>query len=254
MKIELIRHATTMLHMDGKRILIDPVLGEKGTMSAIKGVPNESDNPLADLPVPIDSITDCDAVLITHIHRDHFDEKAMEVLPKNIPLFCQPEDEAKIRESGFSNVTAVHDKYNWSNITFNRTGGRHGYGVIAVKMAPVSGFVITAPGEPSVYIMGDTVWCACTKKAMEVFKPDIAVCNCGEAKFSKGRPITMDARDILKVCNTSRDIRVVAVHMEAWNHCRLSRKSLRDITAMHSLDRQVFIPADGEAIEFLYRG
>jgi L-ascorbate metabolism protein UlaG (beta-lactamase superfamily) len=250
MKIELIRHATTILHMDGKRILIDPVLGDKGTMSAIEGVPNKSSNPLVDLPVPIIAITDCDAILVTHTHRDHFDEKAMEVLPKNIPLFCQPEDEEKIRSSGFTNASAVHDKLIWGNVTFNRTGGRHGYGVIAVKMAPVSGFVITAPGEPSVYIMGDTVWCACTRKAMDVFKPDIAVCNCGEAKFPKGRPITMNARDILQVCNASPDIKVVAVHMEAWNHCRLSRESLRDFTIRYSIDNQVLIPINGETLDF----
>lgn len=250
MKIELIRHATLILHMDGKKLLVDPVLSAKGTISAIEGVPNKSDNPLVELPVPLSSITGCDAVLVTHTHRDHFDEKAMEVLPKNIDLFCQPEDEEKIKASGFSKVTAIHDKFNWGSITFNRTRGRHGYGVIAVKMAPVSGFFITAPGEPSVYIMGDTVWCACTKKTMEVFKPDIAVCNCGEAKFSYGRPITMNARDILQVCNTSPEAKVVAVHMEAWNHCRLSRKALRDITIMYSLDQQVLIPADGETLEF----
>ncbi len=249
-RIELIRHATLILHLDGKRILVDPILGDKGTISAIKGVPNERDNPLVELPVPVASITDCDAVLVTHMHRDHFDEKAMELLPKNIELFCQPEDEIQIKASGFSNVRAVHEKSDWDNISFHRTKGKHGHGAIALKMAPVSGFVITAPAEPSVYIMGDTVWCTCTKKTMEVFKPDIAVCNCGEARFSTGRPITMDARDILQVCNTSPDAKVVAVHMEAWNHCRLSRKSLRDVIIAHSLDKQVFIPADGEIIEF----
>jgi hypothetical protein len=40
-----------------------------------------------------------------------------------------------------------------------RTGGRHGTGEIGEKMGPVSGYVLRGPGEPVVYIAGDTVWC-----------------------------------------------------------------------------------------------
>jgi hypothetical protein len=36
-----------------------------------------------------------------------------------------------------------------AGITVARTSGRHGTGKIAEQMAPVSGFVLRAPGEPS---------------------------------------------------------------------------------------------------------
>ena len=152
MKIQLIRHATLIISVNNKRILVDPMLSEAGSMAPIKKVPNQNYNPLVELPISIDNITNCDAVLVTHTHRDHFDEAAAKLLPKNIPIFCQPEDEIKLQSYGFSDVHPIKDTYIWNNIRFDRTKGKHGHGVIAMKMAPVSGFVVSSQGEPSVYI------------------------------------------------------------------------------------------------------
>ena len=32
------------------------------------------------------------AVLATHLHQDHFDATAARLLPRDLPLLCQPED------------------------------------------------------------------------------------------------------------------------------------------------------------------
>lgn len=53
-------------------------------------------------------------------------------------------------------------------------------------MAPVSGFVIKAPGEPSVYIAGDTLFCGEVREVLETMKPDVVVVNAGAAEFSTG--------------------------------------------------------------------
>ena len=46
-------------------------------------------NPLVDLPMPVeDIINGIDAVIVTHLHLDHWDDIAKEVLPKEIKLFC----------------------------------------------------------------------------------------------------------------------------------------------------------------------
>ena len=42
------------------------------------------------------------------------------------------------------------------SIRFERTGGQHGDGEIGRKMAPVSGFVLSAQDEPLLYLAGDT--------------------------------------------------------------------------------------------------
>ncbi len=250
MQIQLIRHATLILNINNKKILVDPILSKKGTMSAIPSVPNSNANPLVELPVPVETLIDCDAVIVTHTHRDHFDEEAGKLLPKSLPVLCQPEDFDKFVKLGFTEVKPIVSSLEWEGINITRTKGRHGHGIIAGRMAPVSGFIISAPGEPVIYLTGDTVWYSCTEKAMKKFNPDVTICYCGEAKFKLGKPITMNAQDILEVSKTCPSTKIVAVHMEAWNHCRLSRKNLRDFTKENNIEKQVFIPENGEVLTF----
>lgn len=134
MKIQTIRHATLIIHLNNKKILIDPMLSPIGSMPPIPDVPNQNLNPLVDLPTNVDSIINCDAILITHTHRDHFDDVAASLLAKNIPVFCQPEDEDKIRSLGFVNVSPIHNSTTWNNITFTRTNGKHGHNELAEQM------------------------------------------------------------------------------------------------------------------------
>lgn len=249
MQLHCIRHATSILGFGNKKILVDPVLGNKGSYKGIEGVPNKNRNPLTELPVSVKEIIDCDAALVTHTHSDHFDMAASEILPKSIPVLCQPEDTEKLKGHGFEDVIPVIRSREWAGIELIRTAGRHGHGAIAVKMAPVSGFIIKAPGEPVVYITGDTVFCRHIEKVMLRHRPEIVICYCGEAKFNRGKPITMDARDILSVCRTLPDAKIVAVHMEAWNHCRLTRNELREFV-LHGINQQVYIPENGEILTF----
>jgi L-ascorbate metabolism protein UlaG (beta-lactamase superfamily) len=250
MKIKLIRHATLVLTVKQKKILIDPMLDPKNTLEAIEHVPITDKNPLVDLPLKAESFLNCDGVLITHTHRDHFSGLTPEQLPNGVPLFCQPEDEVRLKESGFPTVIPITDSLEWEGITLSRTKGRHGYGAIATKMAPVSGFIISSHSEPVVYLTGDTVWCSYIKKALLKYQPQIVIGYCGEAKFSYGRPITLNAQGVLSICNQAQNSKVVAVHMEAWNHCRLTRKELREFTRKHHIENRIYIPEDGETLEF----
>lgn len=250
MQICHIRHATSIIIMNGKKILVDPMLGEKGSMAPIPDVPNKDRNPTVELNTPMETILDYDAAIITHIHRDHFDETAVKLLPKERPLFCQPDDEKPLKGMGFVKAAAVRETAEWEGISFARTEGRHGHGATALKLAPVSGFVLSAPGEPVTYITGDTVYYSCIEKVLERYKPDVVVSFSGEARFRYGRPITTDARDILSICRKLPEARVICVHMEAWNHCRLTRQALTVFIAENGLNGQVYIPVDGEVMNF----
>ena len=248
MKIQLIRHATLIISVNNKRILVDPMLSQVGSLAPIENVPNQNFNPLVELPISIDKITNCDAILVTHTHRDHFDDAAVKLLSKSIPIFCQPEDEAKLQSYGFCYVHPINDIYVWNNISFNRTKGKHGHGAIAVVMAPVSGFVISCPEEPILYVAGDTVWCKEVEASIEKFKPEVIICNCGGAQFSYGEPITMTTDDIHELSNRYANIKIIAVHMDAWNHCRLSREMLKHYINYNNIKNEILIPEDGEEI------
>ncbi len=249
MKLRLIRHATLLLEYNGQKILVDPMLDDAGARPAIENSPNPKNNPLVNLPMPAsDVIAGVDAVMVTHTHSDHWDATAAKLLPKTIPLFGQPEDEAKFRSQGFSDVRPIQAPLYWKGIEISRTGGQHGTGDIARMLAPVSGFVLQAAELPTLYIAGDTIWCSEVRDALKKYGPKIVVLNAGGARFLEGDPITMTADDVIKTCQAAPQSQIVAVHMEAINHCLLTRADLAFQLESARVIQQVAIPQDGDEI------
>lgn len=248
MKIQLIRHATMLIEINGKKLLLDPMFSPAGLMEAIPDVPNKNNNPLVDLPIKIASLIDVDAVLITHTHRDHFDSTAIDVLPKDTTLFCQPDDAEKIKGYGFINTKSIEYSYEWKGIKIYLTKGQHGRGEVANRMGPVSGFVLYSKNEPSLYIVGDSIWCDEVKQALDKYQPQITICFAGAAQFSNGGPITMTKEDICNLAEIAPYTKIIVAHMESWNHCLLSHKELKTHLRKKAIPTPIYIPENGETI------
>ena len=252
MKIHFLRHATVLLEDGGVKVLVDPMLGTKGAKDAVPNTPNQRRNPLTFLPIEPGEmsllIDDLEAVLVTHTHSDHWDETAQELLPKSLDIYCQPEDAEKIRDAGFVSVRSVEELVELEHIQIWRTGGQHGSGEIGRLMAPVSGFILNSEGEPGLYIAGDTIWCKEVDRAIDEHEPEVIVVNAGAAQFLEGGPITMTAHNVAQVCEAATDAKIVAVHMEAINHCILSRADLWSYLDGRGLAGRVEIPDDGQEL------
>jgi L-ascorbate metabolism protein UlaG (beta-lactamase superfamily) len=67
-------HASTLIRLAGKNILIDPVLGEPRFITRY-----------FELPSPIEKIKRVDYVLITHDHRDHADDATVKAIAQKFP-------------------------------------------------------------------------------------------------------------------------------------------------------------------------
>jgi L-ascorbate metabolism protein UlaG (beta-lactamase superfamily) len=248
MKIQLIRNATLRVTVNGRLFLVDPFLAQKGTVRSFAGI---SQNPIVDLPMSPEAVIEgAEMVLVSHLHVDHFDDMAMDLLPKTLPILCQPGDEATIREKGFVEVTAVFDQHTWQGITFTRTLGQHGYGELAERMGNVSGFVWEAAGEPTVYWAGDTVWYEPVAETIAKHQPDVIVTHSSGAKFGDSQPIVMDATQTTAVCQAAPNAVVIAVHLESLDHGTVTRADLRTAAAAQGIsDDRLRIPADGETVE-----
>ena len=253
MRVRLIRHATLRVEVAGQVVLVDPMLDEVGARGPVTGTANERRNPLVALPAPVEEVLDgIDAVLVTHLHADHLDEAAIRALPPSLPLFCQSEDAAELGGKGFADVRPLPDgeAADFDGISIRRTPARHGRGEVGEKMAPASGFVIAAEGEPTLYIAGDSIWADEVAGVISRHEPHVTVVNAGAAQFLSGGTITMDAADVCDVAQNAPSTQVVAVHMEAINHCLLTRDDLRTKLASLGLAAWVRVPEDGEELVF----
>ncbi|KUP25329.1 MBL fold metallo-hydrolase [Paenibacillus sp. DMB5] len=248
MKIQLIRNAALWLQYGGLTFLIDPMLSVKEANPPIINTANERRNPLVPLPAPAEQWLNPDVVLVTHLHQDHWDAAAVSLLAHDLPVLCQEGDQERISGQGFINVTAVPDTapLAFQGVTLTRIGGQHGTGEIGELMGKVSGFIFQAEDEPVLYLAGDTIWCAEVKEALDTYHPEVVVVNAGGARFVTGGPITMNEQDVVDVCRYAPDAAVIAVHMEAINHCLVTREMLRDRLSIEGLLERVSIPSDGE--------
>jgi L-ascorbate metabolism protein UlaG (beta-lactamase superfamily) len=235
-QLTLVRNATVIVEIAGKRILVDPMLDDAGARPPIDNTANPVPNPTVPLPFPAEeAVRGLDAVIVTHRHRDHLDARAEELLPRDVPVFCQPEDEEALRDLGLD-ARAVEASTDLDGLTVARTPVRHGTGRMAELLAPASGFVLD-----DLYLAGDTVWYEGVEETIAHYRPRVAVVNAGAAEFLEGGLIIMGIDDVREVA--AHVPTVVAVHLEALNHCFLSRAELR--VALPA----VLVPEDGETLE-----
>ncbi|WP_419887195.1 MBL fold metallo-hydrolase [Neobacillus niacini] len=253
MNIQLIRNATLVVHYAGKKFLIDPFLAEKGTYPPFpNSLRQDQKNPLVSLPTSIDNVLkNIDAVIVTHLHLDHWDDTAKEVLPKDIKMFVQNQEDAKaVRNDGFQNVEVLREGTVFEDIRLIKTLGEHGRGEILKLAGEVCGVVFKHQNEKTLYVAGDTVWYGPVLEVIETHKPEIIVVNGGDNQFLQGGSLVMGKEDIYEVCNAAPNAMIISVHMEAVNHWTLSRVELKSFIKEKNISSNILVPDDGESYSF----
>jgi len=247
MQIQLIRSATLRIEYAGHTFVIDPYLAAKHTRPSFAGI---SANPLVDLPCsPLEVIAGIEMVIVSHLHSDHFDPAAQDLLPKHTPILCQPEDEQNISGKGFRNIMPVKQEIIWEGITVSRTPCEHGSGEVLKEMGDASGFLFHSRNEPSVYWAGDTIWCEAVAGVISRYQPDVVITHSCGAVWGQHVLIVMDAAQTVILCRAAPNSIVIATHMESLDHATISRQALRQYATANGIRlEQLRIPLDGERI------
>ena len=256
MKIQQIRNATIILELGPHRILVDPMLAPKGALPPLRVFSARQRNPLVELPdsaaQALESVTHC---LITHCqkgHFDHLDRAAKRWLrERQTPLICTAHDAPYLAERGL-NVQPLPDDHaapspflgGWIR-TVRCT---HGEGLIGRLMEHGVGYLIEIPGQPSLYLAGDTVLTPTVRDFVLQHQPRVSVVPAGGARFDVGNDVIMGVNDVLEFTRLSLGT-VVANHLEAISHCPVTREGLANAATEAGIAHRLLIPVDGQVLD-----
>jgi len=269
-----IRNATARLVYGGKTFLLDPMLSEKGKLPSFAGI---ASNPTVDLPMSAEEITaEIDVVIVSHLHGDHFDDAAADILDKSTTMLTprngaspnpregMPDVPFKdsLEAKGFTNVREIGspqaDHITLDDITIHQVFARHGKGMVGDAMGGVNGLIFEAEGQPTIYWPGDTILDEAgeVEAVLKRFQPDVVIAHTGGpvVEAISSEILLMDAAQAITffeyALRENSDAQLIAIHMDALDHCFSTRADLR--AALESrggeLQDRVVIPADGEQI------
>jgi len=139
-------HATTLVELDGVRLLTDPILRSRVG-------PLRRHGP----PPPRDLTDDLGAVLVSHLHHDHADLPSLRRLDRGLPLLVAPRAGRFFTRRGFTDVTelAPGDSARVGAVTVTATAAVHPTERRLERDSGAVGFLI-AGSRRSVYFAGDT--------------------------------------------------------------------------------------------------
>jgi L-ascorbate metabolism protein UlaG (beta-lactamase superfamily) len=257
MKITQLRNATAVIEFGPHKILVDPMLAPKGALPPLKLFGERTRNPIVELPpvsgAILESVTHC---LITHCQKGHFDhlDRAAKawLRRKQIPVICTPHDEQHLRQRGLNVMPLAanhHEPQPFFEGRIRTVRCRHGRGLVSLMMEHGVGYFIEMPGEPSLYLSGDTILTPDVLDFLARHQPDVCLVPAGGAKFDLGHEIIMGIDEVLQFAGAAQGI-VVANHLEALSHCPVQRSALREQAQRAGLAGRVLVPADGESLDW----
>ena len=85
LRLTWLGHATTLVEIEGRRFLLDPVFSRNASPGPLFGVARFHDPPL-----PLAQVPDLDAVVLTHDHYDHLDAATVRQLAGRVPRWVAP--------------------------------------------------------------------------------------------------------------------------------------------------------------------
>lgn len=220
--ISVLGGPTTVVDIAGRRIVMDPTFDPPGVHAYLTKLTGPA--------VSADALGPVDAVLVSHDqHPDNFDDDGRRMALAAPLLLTHPGAAARLGppavglapwqshelQGGSESlrvqaVPAVHGPADGQ-----RDAGGH-------VNCEVTGFVLSGPGLPTVYLSGDNASMAAVKDVADrVGRVDIAVLFAGAASVptkERGRPLTLTAARAAAAAELLGATAVIPAHVDGWAH------------------------------------
>ncbi len=136
-------------------------------------------------------------------------------------------------------------------MTVTAAPARHAHGPVAWIAGPVTGFILEAPGHPTVYLSGDNISRKATARIAERYRPGIAIMHAGLPRFTASGPVPFcmtaaQAADAVVALGTPRTL---VVHSDGWSHFAENEDDVARAFSAPALAGVRIEAPQGEAIE-----
>ncbi|MEZ0073679.1 MBL fold metallo-hydrolase [Planotetraspora sp. GP83] len=217
-------NATMIIRSHGFTLLTDPNFLHRGQRAYLGwGITTRR---RTDPAMDVSELPPVDAVVLSHIHGDHWDRIARRGLDKGVPIITTPHAAQRLRHQGFHNALGLetwddhHLRHGDRTLTIIATPARHAPGPAQMLLPPVMGSVLEF-GESGqinlrMHISGDTIMDPCLSEIPERFPDiDVGVVHLGGTKIF-GILVTMDGMQGAEWLNLIKPDSAIPVHYDDY--------------------------------------
>jgi L-ascorbate metabolism protein UlaG (beta-lactamase superfamily) len=238
----LIGGPTVHLAYAGLSFLTDPTFDEPGEYPGAVTLYK-----LTGPAVPASALGPIDAVLLSHDQHDDNLDRAGRALLDEVPLVLGTPESAE-RIPGVTGL-APWQQHRVGAVTVTAVPALHGPEGAEALSGTVTGFVLEADGEPTVYVSGDNASVELVGEIAARF-PSISVAVLFAGAANVGRfgdiDLTLNARTALEAARVLAGATIVPVHAEGWFHFSETRERLVGMFAHAGQADRLLVLTPGE--------
>lgn len=251
--------ATLLLRFAGFTILTDPNFLHQGDhihvgygLQAVRQT-----NPA----IEINELPPLDAIILSHMHEDHFDRVAARKLQKDIPIVTTLQATKALKKKRFFRTYPLKT---WKTLTLEKGDvlltitampGKHAPGPLSYLLPPVMGSMLEFQNARRqtilrLYITGDTLLYKALKEIPRRYPDiDLAILHLGGTKFY-GLMLTMDARQGVEAVKLINPHEAIPVHYDDYNVFKSSLEDFQQAVTKAGLTHRVRYLKRGDTYNF----
>jgi len=225
--LTFVGNATTILRFGELTLLTDPNFLHQGQRAYLgHGLTSKR---LTEPALTVEELPPLDAVVLSHLHGDHWDRVAQRGLDHDLPIVTNPHAAKRLQYRGFSRAVGLRT---WgeqvlhsgggSRVRITAMPGRHARGLAQRLLPPVMGSMLEfGPMDGTVqlrvYISGDTLVVDDLAEIPRRFPAiDTGVFHLGGTTLPGGLMVTMDGRQGADLLELVQPRTVVPVHYDDY--------------------------------------
>ncbi len=254
--------ATTIIRFGGLTLLTDPNFLHQGQRVYLgRGL---SSRRRTDPALTVEQLPPIDAVVLSHLHGDHWDRVARRGLDKGLPILTTRHAARRLRLQGFRHavpMTTWRSETVTSGTTTVRVTslpGRHVGGPLRRVLPPVMGSLLEFESAPGVvgfrlYVTGDTlVYPDLAEIATRYPDIDLALLHLGGTRIL-GKLVTMDAAQGVELIELIRPRAAAPIHYDDYPVFKSPLADFRRLAGGRPLPSRLTYLARGESLPLSIR-